>query len=805
MLRSLFLALAACLFLPSPATAGNARTLAVQRRERQAEDGQRLLDYRRERRIPTPAAATSAVAAAQAAAGQLRQAEPAALERLLDETDERLAAARALLDRHWPGDLVLRVGVGPRSFGRYAWRDRFGGLVWDVADWNRLASPAETSPIRLAPPGATLLERHPPVTSWTSARHASTLQVAGGTVSWQLTESILAPGVLLETGAAAVEFARGEAAPRGPDRILVPVRDSALSRRRADAPDLPLPEDNWLLLCWERQTGEPPALLVFETLPARLEWHAAGLTVHFAGAAGKIAVGSYAGIGEWSPETSRAWQAVPRQVVLRCRQQAALHSHFPVGIVELFGVDETNGEVEIVQLLESVPFTFSGRISKQPATPLPPALATAKEEGLPLDLPPLLQDWELATRAGPYQASAGTSARIRLPLLRYDHPIEPAATTAPAQPLVLPDPLLAETLCQLLPAWTGLAPADRERLAQAARKHLAQTLQAIAAGQHHTFIPELGGYVELDRQASLATLRQSALLLDATYRYAKYSGDWDFVRAHATALDELLEVQIAMTDWALLGPAPRDALPADALPEALRGALAMSQMAEAVGAVESLRRARYLTARLLIPHTAGFRAQSTRPANRWSETRLAATWDGLPFPAAFARVAGHPPLPEILDAGLAACRLEVLDWLRRDLPRRYPDWTGEGPAAAELRLLDRLLDLRTEDAEPPRLATGHPLRRRLAHAPPEVPIRLAEWQPAALGAFLYDPSTRTARLELAGATGLRCTVRQAPAEIRRNGHPLRTEDWAYSREHDRLFLRLEEGEHTLDFLFPPRP
>lgn len=818
MLRPLLLVLAACLLLPSLAAGDPARDLAVRRREQQGDELRRLFEYRRDRRIPTVGAAEGAIAAALAATDRLRQAagqdDPAAFAQILAATDEHLAAARALLDQHWPDGLVMRLGVGRASFGRYGWRQRFGGLVWDLTAWDRLASPAEASPVRLSPPGATLAEERPATVSWTCARHQATLQTAAGTRFWNVTESILAPGILIETDAAAIAIARGEEETRSPDRILVPVLDTALALHRQAERDLPPPADNWLLLCWESRPGEPPVLLVFEQIPERIEWSDTSLVVHFANGAGKIAAGSYHGIAEWSPEISRAWQAVPRSVLRRCRELAALLANFPVGIEELYAVDEARGEVEIMDLLQTVPFAFAGRLPKQPATPLPPALAHAAIAKVPLTLPSFVQDWELATRAGGYRLSSGTSLRFRLPILRFDHPVAPAPAAAPAAALELPETPDTLDFCRLFPGWPGLAPADRERLAQAARSHLAAELARVAGGQAHTTEPNSQiQYCDLDRQGSSATLRRSALLLDATYRYAKHSGDWDFVRAHAVPLAELLEVQTALTDWAFLAPAPRDALAADALPDALRGALAMGQMAEAVQDREALRRSRYLTARLLVPHTAGFLAQSSSPANRWTEAGPAALWDGVPLPETIARAAGNPVFPELLDAGLAACRFEVMNWVRTAIIRHHPDWTGQQPAAAaEFWLLRHHLALATEaDAAAradlaARLDPRHPLRRRLDFPPVgDAPIRLAEWQPAALGAFLYDPASRTARLELAGATALRCTATEEPREIRRDGTPLPRSAWAYSREQERLLLRLGDGPHNLDFIFAPRP
>lgn len=766
------------------------------RRERQVAALRQLLDYRRDCRIPTSSAAAAAVATAEQQVTVLKQqacgASAEAFARLLLDADDRIVAARDLLDRHWPDGLVLRPGVGADSFGRYGWRGSFGGLVWDVVAWDRLASPATPSQIRVAPVGGALVEQLPPVVSWVSARHPGTVRVGETTLPWTLTESILAPGVLIETEVPAIEVSRGTTDQRGPDRLLLPARDTALSLRYRAGAEVPAPEDNWLLLTWEKEAGAPPVLVVFEKLPAHLLWTGEKLTVQFAGPAGKIAVGSYAGVEEWSPEISQAWQAVPRSVLKRCRELAAVLSHFPVGLDEFFGVDEVQGQVVITDRFQYVPFAFSGRISKQPAAALPPALTSAVRAGLPAQLPTFAQDWELATRSGPYRISSGSSATFRLPICRYDHPVLPASPTATA-PLVLPSPLTVEALCRSLASWTGLAPAGRERLAQTAKAYLAKQLALVAGGEASVIEPHsLTLYVDFvanpAEQGSVASLRHSALLLDATYRYAKFSGDWEFVQTHTAALRDLLGTQVALTDWALMSPIPLGSTPTDALPDALRGALAMGQMAEAVQDRESLRLSRYLTARLLVPYGAGFLGQRATPANRWTEAGLPTDWSQVPFAAGVARVAGSPAMPELVDAAVSSCRQEAMAWLQTALPRQFPDWADQDQTAvADYHLLLRDLGI---PADPP---------------DSRAPIRLAEWQPAALGAFTYDPQAQIARLELRGATLLRCSADRAPTTILDHGTPLKRSAWAYSFEQGRLVIHLDDSQHDLGISFAPLP
>jgi len=627
------------------------------------------------------------------------------------------------------------------------------------------------------------------VVSWVSARHPGTVRVGETTLPWTLTESILAPGVLIETEVTAIEISRGTTDQRGPDRLLLPVRDSAISLRYRARAEVPIPEDNWVLLTWEKEAGLPPVLVVFEKLPARLLWTGEKLTVQFAGPAGKVAVGSYVGIEEWSPETSQSWQAVPRTVLKRCRELAAVLSHFPVGLDEFFAVDEVQGQVVITDRLQYVPFAFSGRISKQPTAALPPTLTSAVRAGLPAQLPTFAQDWELATRSGPYRISSGASATFRLPICRYDHPLAPASP-ATAVPLVLADPLTVEALCRSLAAWPGLAAADRERLAQTAKAYLTEQLAIVTTGGASAIEPHsLTLYVDFvaapTEQGSAASLRHSALLLDATYRYAKFSGDWEFVQTHSVALRDLLSTQIAMTDWALMSPVPRAGIAVDALPDALRGALAMSQMAEAVQDGESLRLSRYLTARLLVSYGASFLGQRATPANRWTESGLPGDWTQVPFAAAVARVAGSPAMPELFDAAVSAYRQETTTWLQTTLPRQFPDWADQDQTAVpDYRLL--LRDL------------GIPADSR-------APIRLAEWQPAALGAFTYDPQTQSARLELTGATRLRCAADRSPTAILDHGKPLERGAWAYSFEQSRLVIHLADSQHDLELSFAPAP
>jgi hypothetical protein len=641
-----------------------------------------------------------------------------------------------------------------------------------------------------------------------------TVKTADSSLPWTVTESVLAPGILVETPAPAVQVSRGTDVQTGPDRLLLPVRDSALSLRFRPNRVLPIPEDNWLLLAWEKGTGQPPVLLVFEKLPARIEWTPQALIVHFSGGASKVAFGSYAGVGPWSPGTSRAWQSVPRSVLKRCRALCATLCHFPVGLDEVFSVDDTHGQVVVFSRPSYVKFAFQGRLAKQPATPVSPVLSAAKP-GMPVALPELVQSWDLPTRDGPYDVSAGTTATYRLPICRYDHPLAPASALA-TEPLVLPDPLTLSDLCRLFPVWPGLRRTDRERLAQAAKTALAEQLAPILSGGASAIEPHsLTLYVDLvaedGKQGTAGTVRRAALLLDATYRYAKFTGDWDFVRDHQQALHDLLASQMAMTDWAFMAPAPRDGAPLDTLPDALRGALAASKMAEAVDDTEALRLSRYLTARLLVPYNASYvTKEPTAPQRRYQEFGMPTTWNAVGFPAAVARLAGSPILPELLDVALTDTREAALQWAQQTIPKQYPDWTNDDLAAAcdYWSLLRGLgADASSSSARTSllaRLPSGSPAARDLSSPSTDSPMRLAEWQPAALGNFVYDSQRETVRLQLTGATRLRCTTRFAPASIRDNGKPLPSGSWAHSFQQARLLVALEKGHHNLEFVFPAK-
>jgi hypothetical protein len=356
---------------------------------------------------------------------------------------------------------------------------------------------------------------------------------------------------------------------------------------------------------------------------------------------------------------------------------------------------------------------------------------------------------------------------------------------------------------------------DRKLLAEVAKTTLAEQLAPVASGDASAIEPHgLTLYVDLvaddGGQGTVGTVRRAGLLLDAVYRYAKFTGDWGFVRDHQQALHDLLAAQMALADWAFMSPAPRDGSPLDALPDALRGALAASKMAEAVEDAETLRLSRYLTARLLVPYNASYLAKE--PANRqlrWREFGMPETWDTASFPTTVARLAGLPIMPELLDAALTDAREATLQWAQQTIPKQHPDWTNSDlSAACDYWSLRQNLgtdpdsgDGATRKSLLARLAAGSPEARGLSSVSPDAPLRLAEWQPAALGSFVYDRQHGTVRLQLTGATHLRCTTRFAPAVIRDNGKPLPSGSWAHSFQQARLLVALDKGHHNLEFVF----
>jgi hypothetical protein len=418
----------------------------------------------------------------------------------------------------------------------------------------------------------------------------------------------------------------------------------------------------------------------------------------------------------------------------------------------------------------------------------------------------------MPTRNGPYRLSMGTAATYRLPICRYDHCLAPAEGSID-RPLSLDKQIDLGTLCQHLATWPGLSAENRDRLAKTAKQQLEARLAGLAGP---------GGYVVEPNTLTLCVdptagkapagssqaLREASLLLDATYRYAKYSGDWSFALDHRQAIEDLLRSQMAMTDWSLLAPLPRDASALDALPDALRGALAASQLAEAIDDAETLRLARYLTARLLICYQADFRLAAPTDRLRWQEFGPPACGQDLGVRTAVARVAGLPIMPELIDVAMTGPRFAATQWLQKDVPALHPDWaSADLDAAGTYWLLSQVFSVspkpgrQDQQAILGHLPTDSPFAGLLPPPTSAPPLRLAEWQPASLGQFIYDREKGIVRLELTGATRLRCTARIAPITIFDNHVELLRSAWSYSTDQSRLFLPLGPGPHHLTFVF----
>jgi hypothetical protein len=316
--------------------------------------------------------------------------------------------------------------------------------------------------------------------------------------------------------------------------------------------------------------------------------------------------------------------------------------------------------------------------------PLPPVLSLARRDGVPLQVPKVV-DCELATKYGPLEAAEGESVVYRIPLPPRDHfgvvpvagrmelsdAIDHYATqgvgsvTTASGGLVSTSPFLEDLRrymssgsfppfaapCIDLYKWWYCFPTVLGRPAYGAeararvdayhREHYRQTLNFYP---HKGFIrfrrepwtgidytvsfiwPVLvrdGVRYFVDQNESSAVL---AYCLDA---YARYYGDWTTVRAHWNLCHRLYEYLPRFHDWAWMASSNQEYFSVagiDMLNSEYPGNLAFAHLARQVGDRDAEAQALVLAAKSLVPTVSRFAMPDyirsiTAEGDPWRESR----------------------------------------------------------------------------------------------------------------------------------------------------------------------------------------
>lgn len=266
--------------------------------------------------------------------------------------------------------------------------------------------------------------------------------------------SRLSPAVLVETGSSGVRILagrkgtmkaptgswqnfKGGLVPGNPAHFAVPTRRRIEVRRPgADGClDLSGMSEKWLLMWFGEETylwgsnyvlyparhpndiGRPdkrlykvdmPMLVVFENSPRSLKVEPeGGVLVEFGRPSGRLCLMPLEGARLPAAEVTAAWAGgLPEEAGIRCRWWDRRLRQFPVTVRESYRVDRAADAVEITERFTFRPVGEGG----VKFAPVPPVLASAAREGLPVTFSGRVTDAKLPLWIGPYAGIEGADS-----------------------------------------------------------------------------------------------------------------------------------------------------------------------------------------------------------------------------------------------------------------------------------------------------------------------------------------------------------------------------------------------------------
>lgn len=630
--------------------------------------------------------------------------------------------------------------------------------------------------------------------------------------------SILAPGVLLRSHEAV--FTIAPEADRGEPRLLVPTAGGAVWRVFGESGeagaqngiDLSDLSEGW---CAVSFAGKPelPLLVAFDRKPLRAVRDGRGLGFAFGAPRGFVGLGTPFGFRPAPAGDTEALAAA-------CRRLAELLRNYPVRCDMRFRVDAD--AVEFEERPAFLRWTNEWGESGVPRVPCPPLVAFAADRGLGVSFPDGAPDETGPdTRYGPYRTwrFADTPvARYRLPRgeRRFTLPPRPvggrpgdpssAATRAAEVSAAIAEwfrervPGPAGHKTDSLTGWWHFASAATalpllcaDAREDIGRRWAVRIREAFADRAWHVRREPHSGR---EYPLSFAWMDGSRLVLgdansgvgaalSAAESYARFTGDWAFVRDNWQRLRRIPLYFLYAHDWTMLTTGAREHTAASAIDmdtAAYEGVAALARLAEALGEPDALATAEMLLARLALSmcakwHGPGWPRPGV-PHAEWPACGIGFSETGFDAMSAERGTPDHVNGEVALNYAWIGCFPDVFRLLfERNGPafwrdheysfveHRIPDWRVKHPGRRNchhgnvlphlyMRMLLGAPDSEIAD-ELARQRFDRPHRYAAAECAGfyafwlgrHAPVRLLEWLPARLVSFDWDESFGTVRAE----------------------------------------------------------
>jgi hypothetical protein len=483
-------------------------------------------------------------------------------------------------------------------------------------------------------------------------------------INWNVKWSLLAPGVVITTNSDKFNCYLNVGKSTNPSKILAIVngRPKIIPVSQLNNFNTRKLSENWILLLFETNFPEVPCLITFGKRPDRISLGKRGIVVSRRGGVGSFGLSLPWGVRPLPSNFAQNWtSSAPGEIVAQCRQINSVMTAYPYKCEEYFSVSADRKYIDVVNVVEHLQLANDWNFKGEKIAPLPPVLAFAAAHKYggskhPIKLPGKAMNLNMWTKAGPYMACKGNMIAYSIPVPDLRTPCY--LKMAEADPKRLKQikriqnrpnyhamtkmPNAAPSGQMVFQPWCSLDTQFRADYGKDIKMQIITQLNQ--QDQLGGFSSNFGGNQVIERTEPFSGIsylvrgwRAKRLGIDifgdtttfagctfvSIYDYARFYGDWQLVRDNWSKLLRVLSVNIARSDWAIMGQDYNDFTMSHVIDmgaDSWAAPVYMTKLAAAVGDRRTEDLTLYMSARQAVPLVAAF---SKRPwdmayANNWS-------------------------------------------------------------------------------------------------------------------------------------------------------------------------------------------
>ncbi len=471
----------------------------------------------------------------------------------------------------------------------------------------------------------------------------------GKKIYWNVRWSLLAPGVITTTNAEQFNCYLNVGRSTNPSKILAVVngRPRIIPVSQLNKLNPRTLSENWILLLFETKFPEVPCLITFSRRPDKISLKK-GIVVSRRGGVGSFGLSLPWGVRPLPANFAQGWKtSAPAEIVAQCRRINAVMTAYPYKCNEYFSVSADRKYINVVDVVKHLLLANDWNFKGEKVAPLPPVLAFAASHKYgapqhPIKLPSQAVNLNMWTKAGPYMACKGNTVSYSIPVPDLRTPCYLKMAEADPKRLrqlrriqnrpnyhaMTKMPNAAPGGQLIFHPWCSLDTQFRADYGKDIKMQILSQLNQ--QNQLDGFSSNFGGSQVIERTEPFSGIsylvsgwRGKRLGLDifgdtttfaactfvSTFEYARFYGDWQLVRDNWSKLLRVLSVNIARSDWAIMGQDYTDFTMThiiDMATDSWAAPVYMTKLASTVGDRRTADFTLYMSARQAVPLVAAF-------------------------------------------------------------------------------------------------------------------------------------------------------------------------------------------------------